>query len=143
MNKKIFFTLVIIMFLIVLLCGVFVVSEYINSDCQITQNDDLNCSIVEISIEDVRGISRTEAEEMCYKVFGKKDKDTGFLFSFSTTSAVKTNNKQYYVIRASWLVDNNHLSYIGDFFVSSDGKEIYDGIASSDEYTMVNLIWSK
>lgn len=100
-----------------------------------------DCDIIEISVDHVRGITQQEAEKLCYSVFGEKDEETGFIFSFGTSGAVKTEGKQYYVIRASWLVNNSHWSYIGDFFVSADGKEIYGGTALSDEYTMENVIW--
>ena len=97
--------------------------------------------IAPISVDDVKGITGREAEELCYYILGEKDEDTGFVFSFGTSGAVQKGEKQYYVIRASWLVDNSHLSYIGDFYVSADGKEIYTGTALSGEYIMENLIW--
>ena len=97
--------------------------------------------ITPISVDDVKGITGQEAEKLCYYVMGEKDEDTGFTFSFGTSGAVQKGEKQYYVIRASWLVDNNHLSYIGNFFVSADGKEIYDGVVSGEEYEMMDLIW--
>jgi len=96
-----------------------------------------------ISVDDVKGITGREAEELCYYVMGEKDEDTGFAFSFGTSGAIQKGEKQYYVIRASWLVDNNHLSYIGNFFVSADGKEIYDGVVSGEEYEMMDLMWKK
>lgn len=99
--------------------------------------------ISEISIDSIKGITQEEAEKLCYNVMGEKDEETGFIFSFGTTGAVEKDGKQYYVIRASWLVDNSHMSYIGDFFVSSDGKEIYDGFVQQGNYTMDKIIWSK
>ncbi len=102
-----------------------------------------NGDITPISVDDIKGITGREAEELCYYVLGEKDEDTGFTFSFGTTGAVQKGEKQYYVIRASWLVDNNHFSYIGDFFVSADGEEIYDGVVSGEEYEMMDLKWKK
>ncbi len=102
-----------------------------------------NDDITPISVDDVKGITGREAEELCYYVLGEKDEDTGFSFSFGTSGAVQKGEKQYYVIRASWLVDNNHFSYIGDFFVSADGKEIYDGVVSGEKYEMMDLKWKK
>ncbi len=98
-------------------------------------------AIIEISVDSVKGITKQEAEKLCHSVFGEKDEETGFIFSFGTSGAVETEGKQYYVIRASWLVNDSHLSYIGDFFVSADGKEIYSGTALSGEYIMENVIW--
>jgi len=99
--------------------------------------------ITEIPLESINGITPEEAENLCYAALGEKDEKTGFIFSFGTAGAVEKDGKQYYVIRASWLVNNSHMSYIGDFFVSVDGKEIYSGFARPGEYTIDNLIWSK
>ncbi|MBQ9097307.1 MAG: hypothetical protein IJY55_02800 [Clostridia bacterium] len=88
-------------------------------------------------------ISPEDAEKLCYSVLGDKDENTGFPFSFGVTETIEKDGKEYYVIRASWLVNNNHMSYIGDFFVSVDGKEMYTGLAWKDEYTIETLIWSK
>lgn len=88
-------------------------------------------------------ITSEEAEKLCYSVLGEKDEETGFPFSFGFTGTYEKDGKQYYTIRASWLVNNSHMSYIGDFFVSFDGKEIYNGFVSLDEYNIENLIWSK
>lgn len=96
-----------------------------------------------IEPENIERITPKEAEELCYSALGEKDEGTGFPFSFSATSTLERNGIQYYVIRATWLVNNDHMSYIGDFFVSSDGKEIYSGFVEGDKYTMGNLIWSK
>ena len=99
--------------------------------------------IIEIPLESVKGITPEEAENLCYTALGEKDEETGFIFSFGTAGAVETGGTQYYVIRASWLVNNSHLSYIGDFFVSADGRTIYSGTAFSGEYTMDKIIWEK
>lgn len=88
-------------------------------------------------------ITAEEAEKLCYSVLGDKDEETGFTFSFGVTGTCEKEEKQYYVIRASWLVNNSHMSYIGDFFVSFDGKEIYNGYAKSGEYEISDIIWSK
>ena len=99
--------------------------------------------ITEIPLDSVKGITPEEAEKLCYNALGEKDEETGFIFSFGTAGAVETGGTQYYVIRASWLVNNSHLSYIGDFFVSADGRTIYSGTALAGEYTMDNIIWEK
>ncbi|MBE7040126.1 MAG: hypothetical protein E7398_05310 [Ruminococcaceae bacterium] len=87
-------------------------------------------------------ITAKEAEKLCYTVMGKQDETTGFPFSFGVTNIIEKDGKEYYTIRASWLVNNSHMSYIGDFFVSVDGQEIYTGIVQDDEYTIDELIWS-
>ncbi len=88
-------------------------------------------------------ITQEEAEKLCASVLGEKDEETGFPFSFGATGTIQKDGKEYYVIRTSWLVNNDHLSYLGDFFVSVDGKEIYDGFTQSGEYSIGKLIWSE
>ncbi|MBQ2890938.1 MAG: hypothetical protein IJE44_04770 [Clostridia bacterium] len=88
-------------------------------------------------------ITQEEAEKLCASVLGEKDEETGFPFSFGATGTIQKDGKEYYVIRTSWLVNNDHLSYIGDFFVTTDGKEIYDGWYTSEEYSIGKLIWSE
>ena len=88
-------------------------------------------------------ITSEEAEKLCYSVLGERDEETGFPFSFGNAGTYEKDGKQYHVIRASWLVNNSHMSYIGDFFVSFDGKEIYNGFAQPDAYIMEDLIWSE
>lgn len=88
-------------------------------------------------------ITAEEAEKLCYTVMGEKDEATGFPFSFGVTETFEQNEKEYYAIRASWLVNNDHMSYIGDFFVSVDGREIYTGFVQNGEYAFEDTIWSK
>lgn len=88
-------------------------------------------------------ITAEDAEKLCCTVMGEEDEATGFPFSFAVTEIIERDGKEYYVIRASWLVNNSHLSYIGDFFVSVSGKEIYTGFVQNGEYTFEELIWSK
>ena len=86
-------------------------------------------------------ITAEEAERICYAVMGEQDEATGFPFSFGVTNLVKQEGKEYYAIRASWLVNNSHMSYIGDFFVSVDGKELYAGSVQDDKVLLQELIW--
>ncbi len=151
MKKNRIFGLLVVVFLMVFVttgCGN-------NANDKTNTNDDTNPSdtiatetetsaaIVEIPVENVSGITPQQAAELCYTVMGEKDEATGFTFSFGVSAAVERNQKQYYVVRASWLVDNSHLSYIGDFFVAADGKEIFSGIFQPDEILMSDLIWSR
>ena len=134
MNKKIFYIIAVAILI------------FASGGCNkavIENNDITSGHITEISIDDVKGISQSEAEDLCYAVMGEKDEETGFAYSFGATGAIEKGEKQYYVIRASWLVENSHLSYIGDFFVSVDGKEIYEGTAIMGEYEILNKLWSE
>ncbi len=153
MGKKIC-CVIIVAVLVFTISGILYYKTFIqNNETAVEQNEPVpnqdivvnetkaDSDIIEISVDSVKGITQQEAEKLCLSVLGEKDEETGFKFSFGTSGAVETEGKQYYVIRASWLVNNSHLSYIGDFFVSADGKEIYDGTALSGEYIMENAIW--
>ena len=151
MRKKILFS-VIALILLLIFSGIFYYEKYADNSSGILQNQDttfnekeLNSEIVEISFDDVKGITKEKAEELCYFVMGDRDDETGFLFSFGASAAIetRTSKSQYYVIRASWLVNNSHMSYIGDFFVSADGKEIYNGTALNGEYIIGDIIWKE
>jgi len=99
--------------------------------------------IVEIPLESVNGISQEEATALCYEIRGSLDSVTGFPIAHGITGAVEKNGIQYYVLRSQWFVDNDHWSYIGNSFVTSDGKKLYDGIALGGEYEILNLLWSE
>ena len=96
-----------------------------------------------IEISEVEGISQQEAEALCLPVLGDRDDTTGFTVSYRCIGAVEKDNRQYYVIDVSWLVDNSHWSHIGNLFVSADGKEIYDDTVNQSEYIFEDILWSK
>lgn len=108
-------------------------------------------NIVEVPVSDVEaaakkqvgGLTSQDAEKLCRDVLGEKAEENGFPISYSCISAVSANDKLYYVMHIAWLVDNTHWSYIGNCFASSDGREIYDGIALSGEYEISELLWKK
>lgn len=146
MNKKVISVIVVLV--VILAGGVLCYMAFFNDAPEIQQEiivdePKYDGEIIEIPVESVNGISKEEAEELCYAVLGEEDEETGYPFSFGVSGAVERSGKKYYTIRASWLVNNSHMSYIGDFFVSADGDEIYTGLALSGEYEMTSLVWSK
>ena len=86
-------------------------------------------------------ITKDEAQELCAEVLGEYDPDTGFLMSYRCGEVISAGGKIYYVVYMSWLVDNSHLSRIGECFVSVDGKEIYNGSAFDGDYEITERIW--
>ena len=130
--------------LIISAVGIAYYNNFINeNNTEENQINETSLVITEIPLESIKGISGEEAVNLCFSALGKKDEKTGFPFSFGVSGAVERGRKQYYVIRGSWLVNNSHLSYIGDFFVSADGTVIYSGTALQGEYTMEKIIWEK
>ena len=147
MRKKWFYVNLILV-LVFAIRGSLYHKTFVGKDVASLENNEISeeteeGKIIQIPFESIKGITASEAEQLCYSILGEKDKETGFIFSFAATSAVEKNKKQYYVVRASWLVNNSHMSYIGDFFVSADGKEVYNGVAMHGEYTMENKIWGE
>ena len=124
--------------------------DYINKEFRFEEKTNKS-EVVEVPVSDVEsiakeqegGITKEEAESLCREMLGDKAEENSFPISYRCISAVSANNKLYYVMHITWLVDNNHWSYIGNCYVSSDGKEIYDGIVSPAKYEMTELRWSK
>ena len=124
-------------------------NEFIITETQKEQASDKN--IAEISVSDVemivkdqgQGIVAKEAENLCREVLGEKAEENGFPISYQCIGAVSAADQMYYVMNITWLVNENHWSYIGNCYVSSDGNEIYDGIASPGKYEMTALRWKK
>ena len=146
MNKKIFLTFVILV--VIITSCIFIIrfsfNQEIKEDENIKDSEIIEqTDFVQIPIDSVSGITTKRAEELCYNVLGKKDEKTGNLFSYGVSDAVKKGSREYYIVRVSWLVNNDHMSYIGDFFVSSDGSKIYNGFAKPGEYEMGDIVWSK
>ena len=146
MNKKIFLTFVILV--VIITSCIFIIrfsfNQEIKEDENIKDSEIIEqTDFVQIPIDSVRGITTKRAEELCYNVLGKKDEKTGNLFSYGVSDAVKKGNREYYIVRVSWLVNNDHMSYIGDFFVSSDGSKIYNGFAKPGEYEIGDIVWSE
>ena len=146
MNKKRIF---IVGILVLVIAGCICFTRFLKNEEIINDESKKESEIIEqtdfvqIPIDSVSGITTKKAEELCYNVLGKKDEKTGNLFSYGVSDAVKKGNREYYIVRVSWLVNNDHMSYIGDFFVSSDGSKIYNGFAKPGEYEMGDIIWSK
>ncbi len=93
--------------------------------------------------ESENGLTAEAAEMLCGEVLGKHASETGFPISYKCIGGASYNGKLYYVMHISWFVNNQHWSYIGNAFVSSDGAEIYDGIVSEEEYEITGLRWKK
>ena len=88
-------------------------------------------------------ITAEEAEKLCAEVLGDYAEETGFPISYKCTDEIDFFGKEYYVMHISWLVNNSHLSYIGNAFVTKDGKAIYDGVVSGEEFEITSLRWQK
>lgn len=114
-------------------------------ELRLEDTDEKSLSAVNLISEDlVEGITVEEATNLCVEKIGRVAEETGFTFSYGCIGAIEYEGVQYYVMRTSWLVDNNHLSYVGDIMVSASGDEIYDGDHTMDnKYYLVTKRWSE
>lgn len=71
-------------------------------------------------------ITVDEAAAMLTDQFGEQDAATGNTFSFGYVETVTVGGRDYYRFRISWLVDNDHLSYLTDYLVATDGSEMME-----------------
>lgn len=94
------------------------INEKTNTNNEVNENT----AIVDKVSED---ITQEEAEKLLEKKYGTVDEMTGNPISYSYLTKVKDKaGNKYYAFRESWLVDNDHLSFLQDTFVSLDGKTI-------------------
>lgn len=80
-------------------------------------------------------ISKDAAEKIAEAKYGTKDEMTGNTISYGYVATVQDKNgNKYYAFRESWLVDNNHMSFLQNVFVSIDGQKIKT-TSSTEVYT--------
>lgn len=69
-------------------------------------------------------ITQEEALALAEAHFGEKDEATGNTFSVGFENMVTLDGVEYYNFRVSWLVNGDHMSYLTNYLVSLDGKEM-------------------
>lgn len=69
-------------------------------------------------------ITQEEALALVEDHFGEKDEATGNTFSIGFEDMVTLDGVEYYNFRVSWLVNGDHMSYLTNYLVSLDGKEM-------------------
>lgn len=69
-------------------------------------------------------ITQEEALALVEDHFGEKDEATGNTFSIGFEDMVTLDGVEYYNFRVSWLVNGDHVSYLTNYLVSLDGKEM-------------------
>lgn len=85
-------------------------------------------------------ITKEEALTIIENKYGIKDEMTGNTMSYSYITIVKDkDSNSYYAFRESWLVDNSHLSFLQNIFVSYNGKSIHTSSAP-DSYTKNEVV---
>lgn len=72
--------------------------------------------------------TQEDALALLQETFGAEDADTGFPFSYQYVEVSEVDGVSYYNFRMSWLVENDHYSYLGNMFVALDGSVVYSGI---------------
>lgn len=69
-------------------------------------------------------ITQDEGVRLLQKQLGTEDKATGYPLSYGYESTITIDGTDYYNYRMSWLVDGNHLSYLTNYLVSTDGTVV-------------------
>lgn len=69
-------------------------------------------------------ITQEEALALVEDHFGEKDEATSNTFSIGFEDMVTLDGVEYYNFRVSWLVNGDHMSYLTNYLVSLDGKEM-------------------
>jgi len=92
----------------------------------------------------VESISAEEAAHICRVVLGEAEEESGFKVAYLYIETIEYGNQSYYVMHVSWLVDDNHWSYIGEVIVSTNGEKIYSGAVDREgNYFLVEKLWEE
>lgn len=70
---------------------------------------------------------------------GSVDSSTGNQMSYGYEDTLTLDGIEYYRYRVSWLVNNDHLSYLTDYLVSTDGKEIKEYVPEESNPSNTDL----
>lgn len=65
-------------------------------------------------------------------LLGTEDEATGNLMSYGYEGTVTVDGTEYYNYRVSWLVDGDHLSYLTNYLVSTDGLVVQEYLPETD-----------
>lgn len=86
----------------------------------------------------VTAISPEDATAMLMVTLGERDEQTGNEYSYGYIENVQIDGVTYLVFDWRWLVDD-HMSRLGDLFVTADGSKIYEGLYGGPENSEVFL----
>ena len=78
-------------------------------------------------------ISAQEGAEILEKQLGTVDAATGNVMSYGYEGIVTVDDVPYYNYRVSWLVDGDHMSYLANYLVSTDGNLVQEYLPKSPE----------
>lgn len=88
-------------------------------------------SSADSSTQDV--ITPEDGAALLEQKFGKTDLQTGNTFSFGYEGPITLDGVNYYNYRISWLVDGDHLSYLTNYLVSTDGTVLKEYLPNSPD----------
>ena len=66
------------------------------------------------------------------KQLGAVDEATGNVMSYGYEGPLTLDGVDYYNYRVSWLVDGDHLSYLTNYLVSTDGLVVQEYLPETD-----------
>ena len=75
-------------------------------------------------------ITPEEGVAILEKQLGAVDEATGNVMSYGYEGPLTLDGVDYYNYRVSWLVDGDHLSYLTNYLVSTDGLVVQEGLHS-------------
>lgn len=75
---------------------------------------------------------RRKASAILEKQLGAVDEATGNVMSYGYEGPLTLDGVDYYNYRVSWLVDGDHLSYLTNYLVSTDGLVVQEYLPETD-----------
>ena len=77
-------------------------------------------------------ITPEEGVAILEKQLGAVDEATGNVMSYGYEGPLTLDGVDYYNYRVSWLVDGDHLSYLTNYLVSTDGLWVQEYLPETD-----------
>ena len=77
-------------------------------------------------------ITPEEGVAILEKQLGAVDEATGNVMSYGYEGPLTLDGVDYYNYRVSWLVDGDHLSYLTNYLVSTDGLVVQEYLPETD-----------
>lgn len=134
MRKKNLEKVIIVFLIIAIAVTTFLLIRYFtNKNNYVEENKEGNTESANIDVNEIissmpapQDITVEQAQTMIEEMFGTHDETTGNSMTYVYITTIKdSNGKQYYYFRESWVIDDNHLSFLQNVFVSIDATLVY------------------
>ena len=103
--------------------------EHYRVFCKVVQNKSFSKAAQDLFLSQP---AVSQAVRQLEEQLGTVDAATGNVMSYGYEGTVTIDGVDYYNYRVSWLVDGDHLSYLTNYLVSTDGLVVQEYLPEPD-----------